>query len=147
VTSAFQKIFAPLQVRPDKTRRFCFIDVEGVGGRRPYFEVLSATPLNKPFQAAKLERLREDLRMNMLETAREDDRELYPLFVVRDWGDWPDEKGEPIPFSPEACADCLRQMPDHLFDRLRIFADRIENFRDGAAPGLRPKEIEKTAGN
>lgn len=53
-------------------------------------------------------------------------RECFAEFVVLDW-DFVDENGEPIPYSPEKCAELFEQYPD-FFNEIMQQAQRVVNF-------------------
>lgn len=59
---------------------------------------------------------------------RDDDRRIYPGTVVVGWAGILNRKNEAVPFSIDACAALLRQLPSWIIDRLRVFAMRPENF-------------------
>jgi len=67
----------------------------------------------------------------MLEENREQDRELYPRFVLTgNWGGWlDDETGNEVPYSEEAARELLTQLPIDEFDELRAFCNEPHNFR------------------
>lgn len=74
--------------------------------------------------------------------SRDEDRELYPLFVIRDWenveGDEAtdmDENGH-VPFSRRNAQKLCHELPPHLMDRLRNEAATPERFypEDEIAP-------------
>jgi hypothetical protein len=75
---------------------------------------------------------------------REDDRKLYPRYVVVGWRNVVDPRGNPVKFSAEACDRFLRALPNWIFDKLRIFCMRPENFV-GDAP-VEP-DVTELAGN
>lgn len=59
---------------------------------------------------------------------RDEDRKLFPGLVVVNWEGVTNTKGEPVAPTPDNIAAFLRALPDWLFDRVRIFAMRPENF-------------------
>lgn len=79
-----------------------------------------------------------------LDRHRNNDRNLYPRYVIVGWEGLTDENGESIPFSRDAATELCVALPDWLFDRLRNFASQPENFlpEDEELPD--PQEI---AGN
>lgn len=100
--------------------------------------VRPATEANKDYFNKVLKKSRKRLnaakRGNVdaavLAESRDEDRELYPKYVVVDWRDVYDKDGEPVEFSVDNCRDLLKQMPPWMFDELREFASEISNFID-----------------
>lgn len=60
---------------------------------------------------------------------REDDRVLYPKHILVGWSGVR-YKGEAadIPFSMEAAVEFIGKLPEWVFDKLRVFCIRPENF-------------------
>lgn len=123
-----------LQVRADRTARFVFQQVRNPDGTCPTLVVAPATNENAPFFAAQLEltagSVARGARIDPEQVARfrRESRQLYPIHVVRGWDHVFSAKGEPVPFSAEACASFLRALPDWLFDQLRVFCESPINF-------------------
>lgn len=63
-----------------------------------------------------------------IDESREDDRKLYPEFVIAGWEGIEDSDGNLVPFSREAAAEFCEQLPAWLFDRVRLYAMVPENF-------------------
>jgi hypothetical protein len=61
---------------------------------------------------------------------RDDDRSLYARFVIVGWGGITTKDGEDVEFTPASCKQFLKQLPNWLFDRVRLFAMRPERFLD-----------------
>lgn len=124
-----------LCVRPDATAEFTFDGIES----EPRLTVRPATEANRGFldevllQSKRLARRLKGGKMSpeVLKASRDQDRELYPLHVVVGWDEKTvlDAAGQPVPFSPEACAEFLRAVPDDMFERLRSFCVNADNFR------------------
>lgn len=77
----------------------------------------------------------------------EDDLKLFPRHVIRGWGGIVDRKtGEPVPFTPTNCEAFLRALPRWLFNRVRIFCLKPDNFVT-APDELPPGDTEKLVGN
>jgi len=62
------------------------------------------------------------------EANRNDDRALFPLYVLVGWTGIEDDDGAEVPFSPEAAAEFCDQIPGYIFDRIRNFAATPERF-------------------
>jgi hypothetical protein len=124
-----------LEVR-DKTATVTLFQVKG----EPFFVVKPATESNKPYFNAVLKRTRKNTRAvqagaissAMIKENRDEDRELFPKFIVTNWGRVTDSRGQEVPFSEGACAQYLEALPDWVFDEIRSFAGNSANFVDGA---------------
>jgi len=91
----------------------------------------------------------------ILETLRNIQRQLFPLFVIRGWeavegepgGEGVDENGM-VPFSREAAKELCQKLPDHLFDKLTLAAGAPEQFygEDEISPPS-AEELDDLAGN
>lgn len=80
--------------------------------------------------------------------SRDDDRVLYAQFVLTGWEGIEDCDGNVVPFSVEAATEFLEQLPDWIFDRVRLFAIQPENFVDHLAIAkASAKQVEQLAGN
>jgi hypothetical protein len=120
-----------LDVR-DKTAPYTIHQIAGA----PVLTVRPATEANKPYFNAVLKRSRNNVRalkagalsQAMIAENREQDRELFPRFVVIGWADVVDSQGAVVPFTAANCADFLRALPDWIFDDLRNFAGDSVNF-------------------
>lgn len=76
---------------------------------------------------------------------RDDDRILYPHHVVVNWGGIVNREGIAVPFSRENVTAFLKQLPNWLFDKVRVHALRPENFV--SSPDELPPNAEELAGN
>lgn len=65
----------------------------------------------------------EDAALN-----REDDRSLYPRYVITNWDGLNDTDGKPVPFSRDHCVELCEKLPNWVFDQLRNFAATPERF-------------------
>lgn len=99
--------------------------------------VQSATDSNGRYQEAALARSSTRNRViaasgNMTSKQanedRDDDRELYTLYVVVGWRGIKDKSGNEVEFSREACRALLKAFPDWIFDKLRSFCMVAERF-------------------
>jgi len=70
-----------------------------------------------------LEKARE-----MVEEDRKDDRRIYPGVVIVNWSGVKNKRGDDVPFSIDACAALLKQLPEWLMTKIRLFCVRPENF-------------------
>jgi hypothetical protein len=128
-----------------KTADFVIYQING----EPTITLKPATEANKPYFNAVLKRSRRNMRavqsgainQVMIKENREQDRDLFPRFVVVGWDGILDSDGEPVEFTKENCADFLAALPDWLFDEVRDFAGKSSNF-SGEMP-----DIETKAGN
>jgi len=90
---------------------------------KPYFNELLKTAADKAkmIQAGKV-------NTGMLAENREQDRALYPQFVLTGWKDVCDAEGEIVAFTKQGCVDFLGALPDHVFDDVRNFFGNPANF-------------------
>lgn len=63
----------------------------------------------------------------MLAENRDEDRMLFPKYVITGW-EVVDAQGKEVAFSPSECSDFLNALPDHVFDDLRNFFASPNNF-------------------
>ena len=100
----------------------------------PVLTLASATDANKPYYNAFLKRTRRTLAKGNEVTAetmahnRNDDRALYPEFVLKGWKNVIDDEGKEVPFSKESAAEFIQMLPDWLFDDMRNHAISPANF-------------------
>lgn len=81
---------------------------------------------------------------------RDQDRELFPEFVITSWENMPSAGTRaPAPFTRAACRDFCAKVPDWIFDRMRAFAGNPVNFVDDdkADMVLEEQDVEEHAGN
>lgn len=82
----------------------------------------------------------EDIAKN-----REEDRQLFPKYVLRGWENIRDRQNNQVPFSRETAKEFCEKIPDWLMDRIRNFAGSPENFTaDDQEPDPDPEQL---AGN
>lgn len=136
-----------------KTARFdlpwispdAYLEVRPVGmdgGENPaYQEAMVARSSNRQRIASVSEKwITEQQRQQI-----EDDRDLYPRYVIVGWGGIKDRRGREVRFSVEACTAWMRALPLWIFRRLRVFCMRPESFvADAPEPLPEPAEL---AGN
>jgi hypothetical protein len=65
---------------------------------------------------------------SLMDDMREEDRALYPEFVIVGWRNIVDASGVDVEFSVDACKEFLEQLPNWIFDGLRLFAQDPESF-------------------
>jgi len=118
----------------DKTARYTIHQIAGT----PVLIIKPATEANKPYFNAVLKKSRRNVRalkagainQVMIAENREQDRDLFPKFVVTGWEDLSDAKGKPVEFNRENCEAFLRALPDWIFDEVRDFAGNSVNFTE-----------------
>ncbi len=109
-----------------------------VNGNSPTLTVSPATEVNKPYFNALLKRAGKSSRQvkagkmtsDMLDSSRDEDKDLYPKFIVRGWQDMTDAKGKLLEFNVEDCKDFLDALPNWIFDDCRAFCNEIVNFTE-----------------
>ena len=110
-----------------------------VNGKSPTLILKAATEANKPYFNALLKhsgKSRQQLKAGnvnagLIEENRDQDRDLYPRFVIQGWLDMIDgDSGKDVKFSQKECGDFLDELPDWLFDNVREFAGSPTNFTD-----------------
>jgi len=129
----------------DRTARFPIHQIAGA----PALIMKPATEANKPYFNAVLKRSRRNVRalkagainQVMIAENREQDRELFPKFVVTGWEGVTDSKGKDAEFNRENCEAFLRALPDWIFDEVRDFAGNSVNFTEDM------QDAEVKAGN
>lgn len=129
----------------DRTARFPIHQIAGA----PALIMKPATEANKPYFNAVLKRSRRNVRalkagainQVMIAENREQDRELFPKFVVTGWEGVTDSKGKEAEFNRENCEAFLRALPDWIFDEVRDFAGNSVNFTEDM------QDAEVKAGN
>ena len=137
-----------LDVRGDTTTELTLHQID-VGGKSPTLIVAPATDANKPFFNAQLKRSGKSIQQiragritaGMIEDNREEDRELYPRYVIKGWKDMVDAKGKAVEFSVDACTDFIDSIPSWLFDDIRNYCGNPQNFVASASIDV------ETAGN
>lgn len=138
--------FSHLEVK-NKTERFplpwvspgaaLFIRVAGESNKQYNSAMLKMSSRRQRDIASKGALSPEDARKD-----REEDLILYPKHVVEGWEGIKNTAGEDVEFSRANCKVLLSKLPAWVFDRLRIFAMKPENFiddvdeLDGDAEGL-----------
>lgn len=122
------------EVKVDKLFDYVIHDLQD----QPTLKIKPAVEANKPYFNALLKRSRKKVKAiqsqqldnEMLSANRNEDRHLYSEHVVFGWENVKDASGEDVPFTQEHCLQYFRQLPDWIFDKLRNFVTRPENFTD-----------------
>ena len=101
---------------------------------KPYYSAMLAVSGRRVRELAK----RKGIDADDAEKSRDEDRELYPVYIIRGWsgveGD-PDAPGDVqldadgmVPFSRGAAQKLCKILPYQLFDKIRTEAGAIEGF-------------------
>lgn len=134
MTASFSHL-KKLEVDAKSTCLYTFHEILG----EPVLECHPATEQNAPYyrtvmkQAAKTAmRVRSGtMSPAMIAEAREQDRDLFPKHVIKDWPTPPlDSEGEPAAATVENFAGFLEALPDYMFDKLRVHLSNPSNFVD-----------------
>lgn len=64
----------------------------------------------------------------MMEDNASDDRELFPIHIITGWKNIMDDAGKTVPFSRAVCAEFCEQVPDWIFEKIRVFAQTPDRF-------------------
>jgi len=137
-----------LEVTNETTSRYKLHQIT-VNGLTPTLIVAPATEANKPYYNRLLKRAGKSARAvragaissAMIDDNREEDKELYPKYVIKGWEDMVDGKtGKETKFSVAECADFLAALPNWLFDDVRNYCGNPANFAE-------LMDIEVVAGN
>lgn len=123
----------------DITGKKAWLDLPMLRGGEARIEVLPATDVNAKYSEAVL--ILNGKRKNpgtqsaeqkrkAMKRDRMDDRRLFAKYVVVGWENVLNREGVPVPFSKGACEELILGVPDWVFDRMRVFCMRNENFLD-----------------
>lgn len=102
----------------------------------PFLVLQPATEANKPYFNALLKQSGKSLanmrtgsiNAKMAQERRDQDKELYSKFIIAGWGNLPDSDGNDVLFNKANCREFLDQLPDWIFDDVRSYATKPENF-------------------
>lgn len=105
-------------------------------GKHPVLTVLPATQANEKYFNALLKRSKRIQRQvesgnidtALLQANREEDKGLYPEYVITGWRNVFDSAGKSVEFTKENCTDFLAALPDHVFDDLADFCRTPQSF-------------------
>lgn len=134
-----------LELSSEMTAEFTLFQVEG----EPVLTLTVANEVNKPYFNELLRMSRKNRgrsTANVINSAtvkenRDNDRELYPRYIIRSWKNVKDTMGNQVEATPENFKEFVDALPDWLFDELRTFAMDIQNFLPTAV------DAEEVAGN
>jgi hypothetical protein len=120
------------QVSTAETKDYVFNQFS-IRGKHPVLKVIPATEANKEYfnaalQSAAKNKNRSSSLAEKLKQRRDEDRTLYPKYVVKGWEDVVNAQGEEVPFTQEDCAAFLAQLPDWIFDQFRDWCATNESF-------------------
>ena len=120
----------------DKVRRF---DLPWLKTPGAFLMVKPAIESNEKYNAGMLrmngQRKRQSgglAKLTAEEAAqdRSEDEVLYSKYVVVGWGGILNKPGQEVPFSQPACRAFLASLASWVFDRVRVYCLRAENFLD-----------------
>jgi len=109
-------------------------------GSTPILEGIFAGETNTPYWNAQLKRQGKrlattqaavkagDINSDLVKQGREDDRELYPLHVIKGWKNVVDAKGEAVKFTQAECAGLFEHLPNETLEVVRGFYGDHINF-------------------
>lgn len=134
-----------LEVTAKNTAELTLYQIEG----EPVLILSPATEVNKPYFNALLKRSRKNQRRiaagnfsaDLIKENRDNDRELYPQFVMRGWKDIDKVCGEELDPTPDNFRDFLDSLPDYIFDEIRSFSTDSQNFVELSF------DVEESSGN
>lgn len=107
-----------------------------------WFDAISKSNTKKG-AAARL--LQGGVNADTIARNRNQDRHLFPKFVITGWAGICDADGNEVEFSKSNCTDFLASLPDWIMDEIRNFAAVPANFIPDEDPT--DAEIQETAGN
>lgn len=127
--------FRTLDVKGDATRELTLHQIE-LNGVAPTLIVAPATDANKPYFNAAIKATKPQIYQAqkgnfsaaLISETRDEDRELFPRFVIRGWRDVTNQDGEPVTFNDENCLDFVTSLPDWVFDEITMFCKNPQNF-------------------
>lgn len=126
-----------LEVKPTSTVDYVLHEIT-VNGKTPVLEVAPATDANTQYFNELLKRGSRTQRQvkagkvnsGMIAENRDEDRTLYPKYVIKGWRDMLDADGTEVKFTVNNATDFLAQLPDWLFDNVRSFCGEPQNFTE-----------------
>ncbi len=124
-----------LEVQNNKTAIYKIFQIE-LEGKTSELIVLPATQANKRYFNELLKRSKRlqrqvqsgNIDVDLLSTNRDEDKLLYPEYVITGWRHIYDAEGKHVPFSKEACTDFIAALPDWIFDEISNFCRDPQNF-------------------
>lgn len=122
-----------LEVTGDSTAEYKLIEIES----EPVLILKPASESNAKYFNALLRehgaakggrKAKVKIDNKLVAKMREQDKKLYPKYVVAGWTGMLDAKGKDVPFSVEACEEFFAVLPNWIFDGIREFATMPESF-------------------
>jgi hypothetical protein len=131
--------FEKAKVSVNDTKKFPLNDIENPDGSSPTLILAPAAEPNKPYFNALLKKggrstrqvVSGKLTLELLQENRNEDKRLFPKYVIKGWENVFNSAGEPVEFSQAECEDFVNSMPDWLFDTIRNYAAIVQNFTTG----------------
>lgn len=138
-----------LQLNDKRTVDYKLFQIAG----EPSLTLLPTGEANKPYFNAVLKRAKTSVRRlraggltaAMMAETRNEDRKLFPRYVVTGWTGIVDAAGKAVEFSVENCEAFLAALPDWIFDEVRSFAGDPNNFLAEDEAGT--EDVEDSKGN
>lgn len=118
-----------LEVDKDKTVDYVVEDLNN----EPTLFIVPATEANKGYfnallKKTKIKNVGKKINTDVLARNRDEDRELYPKYVIKGWSGMVDDNNKEVKFDQKICTKFLEMLPDWIFNKLRNFAATSENF-------------------
>lgn len=125
----------------DGTARCTVYSVMMPNGENPVLIGKHAGDTNKAYLNAQLKIVSRNSKRLMqgrinaavIEEQREEDRQLFPEYVITGWENVFDDAGKEVKFSQEHCRDFISALPNYIFEEVRGFFSNPENFIEGSA--------------
>ena len=125
-----------LEVTNSATASYTLHQINLNDRKSPTLIVHPATEANSRYFNALLQRTGRNasqvasgkINAGMISDNRDEDRELYPNYVVSGWEDVVDSDGKAVKFTPANVADFINALPGWVFDDLRAFCGKPHNF-------------------
>jgi hypothetical protein len=126
------------QVKADVARPYS-MDAIAMNDKTPVLMVKPATEGNKSFARAQLTRSNKRMKtssargvtLEALDSGREDDRTLYPRFIITGWENVFDDEGNLVEYTTKNCEEFLAAIPNWVFDDMRAWCSTPGNFAGG----------------
>jgi hypothetical protein len=107
---------------------------------KPYFNAL----LKKLGQKRSAARMKSAADADDWAESRDEDRVMFARYILAGWEGIEDVDGNGVAFSAEEALEFLQDLPDWLFDKIRVWASQHENF---LPEGEEAPEAKELAGN
>jgi len=126
-----------LEVSNENTAEYTIHQI-AVNGKTPTLILAPATEANKGYFNNLLKRAGKSARqvkagminLGLVEENREEDKELYPEYVIRGWKDVLDVDGSDVKFSKKEAQQFINLLPNWIFDDIRNFAGNPGSFAE-----------------